>query len=125
MPRRILKTSKCEVFRVLKLTSNQVQPLSFIVPRKSTLFQADIYPDARSAAPSLSSDDFFAGKNAEPLYQSMDPKKKGAAGALGAGAAAAIKGIGSKKTYEQLQKELTAANARIAELEAEVAKLKA
>ena len=34
----------CETARLLKLTANSVEPLSFHVPRKSEAFQEDIFP---------------------------------------------------------------------------------
>jgi hypothetical protein len=45
LPKRGLKVMGCEVAHMLKLTSNCVEPLSFIVPRKETTFQEDIFPD--------------------------------------------------------------------------------
>jgi coronin-1B/1C/6 len=36
------------------------------VPRKSDLYQTDLYPDTRSTQPALSADEFVAGKNAKP-----------------------------------------------------------
>jgi coronin-2 len=47
MPKRGLDTGRCEVFRFYKLHGGKgmVEPISMIVPRKSSLFQADIYPD--------------------------------------------------------------------------------
>lgn len=37
-------TDQCETARALKLTGNTVEPLRFIVPRKSDAFQEDLYP---------------------------------------------------------------------------------
>ena len=37
------------------------------VPRKSELFQDDLYPDTASDEPALSAEDWFEGKNAPPL----------------------------------------------------------
>ncbi|CAN0417741.1 unnamed protein product, partial [Ectocarpus sp. 13 AM-2016] len=34
IPKRGLNVMKCETARLLKLTSNSIEPLSFVVPRK-------------------------------------------------------------------------------------------
>ena len=46
MPKRGLDTSKCEIFRFYKLHAMKplVEPIAMIVPRKSNIFQEDIYP---------------------------------------------------------------------------------
>jgi hypothetical protein len=36
------------------------------VPRKSEIFQADLYPDTQSGAPSLTAEEWWSGKNATP-----------------------------------------------------------
>jgi coronin-1B/1C/6 len=51
---------------LLKATNDRVEPLSFIVPRKSELFQDDLYPDAISGIPTLTADEWKEGKDAEP-----------------------------------------------------------
>ncbi|KAI9323297.1 hypothetical protein BX666DRAFT_1847374 [Dichotomocladium elegans] len=67
MPKRALNVSDCEIARAYKLTTNMIEPISFKVPRKSDAFQSDIYPPAIGDEPALSADDWFAGKNANPL----------------------------------------------------------
>ena len=53
LPKRALSPMKCEVARMLKLTGDSVEPISFIVPRKSEAFQDDIVPDTYAGVPSL------------------------------------------------------------------------
>merc|ERR1712146_312125 len=100
----------------MKLTSNSVEGLSFIIPRKSDRFQADIFPDTYAGQPSMTCEEFFGGKDADPKLVSMDPKKSAAAASGASGA-----GTMSLKSKAQLQKELDAALARIKELEAQLA----
>lgn len=51
---------QCEIVRILKMTgSNSIEPLSFIVPRKSDSFQEDIFPDCISGEPAQSAADYF------------------------------------------------------------------
>ncbi len=55
LPKRACDTSRCEVFRFYKLhaTRECVEPISMIVPRKSDVFQDDIYPETAAPTPSL------------------------------------------------------------------------
>ena len=41
---------------------NSIEPVSFIVPRRAEVFQADIYPDCPSTEPALSAEEWFSGK---------------------------------------------------------------
>jgi coronin-1B/1C/6 len=94
-----------------------VQPVSFQVPRKSDLFQADIFPDAYAGVPSMESKEYFAGGTPPlPQRQSMKP-----------GAAGVKKGAGFavQKTAAELLQENEQLKKKIASLEAELAKLKA
>jgi len=64
VPKRGLDVMRCETARCLKLVSQagkgSVEPLSFIVPRKSDAFQDDIFPDAFCGAPSMTADEWSA-----------------------------------------------------------------
>jgi len=68
-----LDTSTCEIARLLKLTATAVEPISFNVPRKSDIFQDDLYPPTFSGEPSLSASEWFGGKNAEPKLVQLSP----------------------------------------------------
>ena len=114
LPKRSVDTSKCEVTRFLKLTSRAVEPLSFIVPRKSDLFQADIFPDCYAGKAAMTADEFYAGTSKKPILMSMDPSKRSD------GEQTAVK-FNAPKSAAQLQQELDKANARIKELEAKLA----
>jgi hypothetical protein len=99
-------------------------PISFQVPRKSAdTFQKDLYPDCYAGIPALTADEWAAGQNAIPARKSMKPGAAPAAGASASAAAAAPLKI--QKSAAELQRELDQANAKIAELEAELAKLRA
>ncbi|KAJ3342579.1 Coronin-like protein crn1 [Gonapodya sp. JEL0774] len=64
IPKRAVKVADCEIARAYKAHTGMVEPLSFVVPRKADTFQADLYPDTLSDVPSLTSDKWFAGKDA-------------------------------------------------------------
>jgi coronin-1B/1C/6 len=115
VPKRGLDIMSCEVTRILKLTSNSIEPLKFIVPRKSDAFQEDIFPDTFSGVPSQSADEWLAGENKAPLLMNLRP---GASGTSSTGPKAPVN---IPKSAMALQRELDAANAKIAELEAKLA----
>lgn len=117
MPKYICDTAKCEIAVALRVGKDTIQPVSFRVPRKNAdMFQDDIYPNTPSANPSNDADGYFGGTNKAPEMRSMDPAKS-----FEKKAAAAVK---VEKSADQLKDELAAALKRIAELEAEVARLK-
>lgn len=117
-PKRCNNVAKCEIAHFLRLMPDMVMPVSFQVPRKSDLFQADIFPDAYAGVPSMESKEYFAGGTpAVPQRQSMKP---GAAGVKKAGG-----GFTVQKTAAELLQENEQLKKKIASLEAELAKLKA
>ena len=116
IPKTALNIMGCETARILKLTANAVEPLSFVVPRKSESFQDDIYPDTAGTTAAHTADEWLAGSNRGPILVSLDPSKRGTASA-----SPAPRAFTAAKTAHQLQQELDAANARIAELEAKLA----
>ncbi|KAH9832465.1 microtubule binding protein [Rhodofomes roseus] len=80
LPRRALNVSDCEIARAYKLSGSSIEPIAFIVPRKSDSFQSDIYPPAPSSEPALTAGEFFSGKTTPPNLVSLDT------GAITAGA---------------------------------------
>jgi len=73
LPKRAVNVSDCEVVRFFKVSVNKVEPISFQVPRKSEIFQDDIYPDTFSGVPSLEATEWLSGKNGEPKTTSLAP----------------------------------------------------
>ncbi|XP_053313012.1 coronin-6 isoform X1 [Spea bombifrons] len=71
MPKRGLDVSKCEIARFYKLHERKCEPIAMTVPRKSDLFQDDLYPDTPGLEPALEADDWFSGENADPLLVSL------------------------------------------------------
>ncbi|KAG7841596.1 hypothetical protein KL942_001475 [Ogataea angusta] len=71
-PKRYVNVRENEIVRAYKLhNDNMVEPISFIVPRRSEMFQDDIYPDAPAGVPALTAEEFFAGKTSGPVLVSM------------------------------------------------------
>lgn len=73
MPKRGLNVNDHEVARFYKLHQKGIcEPIPMIVPRKSDLFQDDIYPPCVSTEPALTLDEWIAGKDAEPNRMDME-----------------------------------------------------
>jgi len=67
LPKRACNTSICEVMRAYKVTPTLVEPISFTVPRRSDLFQDDLFPPAFAGRPAMSASDWVGGQDADPV----------------------------------------------------------
>jgi len=74
VPKLGCNTGIHEVTKLLKLQTSDVVPISFCVPRKSSLFQSDIYPKTLASTSKVSIEDWLSGKNGEVEYISINPK---------------------------------------------------
>ena len=83
MPKRGVNTHENEVMRAYKTVNDAwIEPISFIVPRRSETFQDDIYPATVGLKPAMSSGEWLEGKTALPpkismedLYEGQEPKE--------------------------------------------------
>jgi len=71
VPKRACRVSENEIVKMLKVGVKICEPISFQVPRKSEIFQDDIFPDTFSGEPSLTADEWLAGQNANPKTMSL------------------------------------------------------
>lgn len=72
MPKRGVNMHQNEVVRIFKSVSDTyIEPISFIVPRRSEVFQDDIYPPTIGLTPATGPTEWFAGKEAVPPKISM------------------------------------------------------
>lgn len=71
LSKRGVDVNKCEIARFYKLHERKVEPISMTVPRKSDLFQGDLYPDTAGLEPALLADEWIAGQDAAPLLMSL------------------------------------------------------
>ncbi|XP_077354854.1 coronin-1B isoform X1 [Festucalex cinctus] len=71
LSKRGVDVNKCEIARFYKLHERKVEPISMTVPRKSDLFQGDLYPDTAGLEPALPADEWIAGRDAPPLLVSL------------------------------------------------------
>jgi coronin-1B/1C/6 len=115
LPKRYCDVTKCEIAVFLRVLKESICPVSFQVPRKSDLFQKDLYPDAYAGIPALEAKEWLEGKNADPKLQSMKPGA--AVEKVEAGFSAGPK----KKSVAELEAEVERLTARVKELEAQLA----
>lgn len=115
LPKLSCNVGECEIQVMLKATPSCIEPISFKVPRKSDLFQEDLFPKTAGQEPSLTASEWISGKNAEPKLVSLEdgyvpPKHKA---------------LEVAKVEEKVEKELTPAEMKqkIADLENRVAYL--
>lgn len=122
MPKRALDVDKCEISRCLRIMSDAVIPISFQVPRKSDLFQADLFPDTYAGKPGLEAAQYWAGQNATAPRCSMHPQAVAARKNGGGGGGTFV----AKKTdMASLQRENTQLKARMQQLQDEINRIKA
>ncbi|KAK0303916.1 Coronin-like protein crn1 [Friedmanniomyces endolithicus] len=73
MPKRGVNTHENEVTRAYKTVDDRlIEPIPFIVPRRSETFQDDIYPATVGLKPAMSSSEWLEGKTALPPKFSME-----------------------------------------------------
>jgi coronin-1B/1C/6 len=117
LPKLAVNVGECEIAVLLKATPSAIEPISFKVPRKSDLFQDDLFPPTAGEEPALSAAEWLSGKNATPKLVSLE------AGYV----APKNKPLVVEKVEEVPEKELTPLEMknRIAELENRVSYLEA
>ncbi|KAJ8393921.1 hypothetical protein AAFF_G00054540 [Aldrovandia affinis] len=71
MPKRGLDVNKCEIARFYKLHERKCEPIIMTVPRKSDLFQDDLYPDTAGPDCALEAEEWFQGRNGDPILISL------------------------------------------------------
>ncbi|PZC80642.1 coronin-1C-A isoform X1 [Helicoverpa zea] len=89
MPKRGCDVATCEIAKFYRLNNSGLcQVVSMTVPRKSELFQEDLYPDTLSDEASLTADEWLAGEDAEPCTMSLKERALVVQGGYVAGRAA-------------------------------------
>lgn len=79
MPKRGVNMHENEVVRIFKTVGDTyIEPISFIVPRRSELFQDDIYPPTTGLKAAMGPSEWLAGKEAIPPKISMASLYEGA-----------------------------------------------
>lgn len=72
MTKRGLNVSQCEISKFYKLhNSGLCEVITMTVPRKSELFQEDLYPDTAAQEAAISAEEWFAGRDADPVLMAL------------------------------------------------------
>jgi len=121
-PKLAMDLASCEIARLLKVTGTGIEPVSFTVPRKSDIFQDDLYPPTFSGEPSISASEWFNGKDGEPKLFKLEPGNIPTRTADTSFKASESSQPKKEKSLHELQRENEDQAKRIAYLEAELAK---
>lgn len=121
-PKLGLNVNECEIARVLKLTTQAIEPVSFQVPRKSDIFQDDIYPPTAASDPALNATEWFGGKNSNPKTVSLAPGYVAPTRSAADFKAQPVVVEEGPKNEAELRAEYEKQKKRIAFLEAEIVK---
>lgn len=106
MPKRGLDVNQNEVARFYKLhTKGLCEVIPFTVPRKSELFQDDLYPDTIGDTPALTAEEWMSGKDADPILISLKEGYKQKPKTTSR--AAAVLGGGSRSAQSRQQNQPT------------------
>jgi len=121
VPKRAVNVSECEIVRLLKLGTKLMEPIAFNVPRKSDVFQDDIFPDCFSGEYALTADEWYGGANANPKTTSLQGgfvQKDKPQASFNPDKQEEVKVLSEKEMKDEIEK-LTK---RVAYLEAEIVK---
>lgn len=122
VPKRAMNVGACEVVRLLKLENTKVEPISFAVPRKSDLFQDDLYPNCNAGVPTLTAGEWKAGRDAEPDCSFSHAPGFVAPAKPAADFCPVVKEVEKPKTERELREENETLRNRVTYLESELAK---
>jgi len=122
LPKTSVNVSECEIVRLYKLAGNLVEPISFKVPRKSDMFQEDLFPDTPGNTPALTSDEWFAGQDANPILVSLAPGFQQKTNAVEFNPVKSESSEEGPKNERELREEYEKLKKRVAFLEAELVK---
>lgn len=72
MPKRGCDVNTCEIAKFYRLNNNGLcQVISMTVPRRSELFQEDLYPDTLSDEAANTAEEWIEGGDGEPILVSL------------------------------------------------------
>jgi len=123
LPKRAVNVSECEIQRLYKISGDgkMIEPISFQVPRRSDLFQDDLYPECYAGESSVSAHEWLSGKDGAPRTLSLKDGFVAKPAAEFKPVVQEIKESGPKNEKE-LRDEYEKLKTRVAFLEAEIIK---
>jgi coronin-1B/1C/6 len=117
IPKRSVNVNNCEVVKFYKLHGSKtgmLEPISMTVPRKSDLYQSDLYPPTCGPDAAMEASEWFEGANKEPIRIDMAQFfiSKAKPGASGGGLKkGGLKGLKGAKKEQKAPKTVVAAAA--------------
>ncbi|EDR21808.1 Coronin, putative [Entamoeba dispar SAW760] len=122
IPKRVCNTTTCEITRFMKVTRDGVVPISFCVPRKSEIFQDDIFPNTYAGIPVETANEWKEGTSNEPdmsfnFAPGFVPPEKPAASFN-----PVVKKVEAPKSDKEIREEWEQLKNRVNYLETELAK---
>jgi len=121
-PKTAVDVSSCEIATILKVTNDVVEPIHFNVPRKSDMFQDDIYPPTVGPEPVLTAAEWIAGQTKEPHFISLEGGFVAKPASEFAPSEIKKEEVEKPKTDAEWRSEVEALQRRVAYLEAELVK---
>uniref|UniRef100_A0A8C6T102 Coronin n=1 Tax=Neogobius melanostomus TaxID=47308 RepID=A0A8C6T102_9GOBI len=76
MPKRGVDVTKCEIARLFKLHDKKCEPITMTVPRKSDLFQDDLYPDTAGPDPAMEAEECWTDGYIPPKSRELKVAKR-------------------------------------------------
>ncbi|EGG24429.1 WD-40 repeat-containing protein [Cavenderia fasciculata] len=77
IPKLALDVMEVEIDRILKITANSIQPITYSMSRKSkTSFAEELFPNTSSQEPALQAQEWFDGETRVPNLVSLDPANR-------------------------------------------------
>jgi len=79
LPKRGVNIKSCEIMRFYRVLPNKnlIEVVNWTVPRKSDMFQADLYPDTAANRPAIEADEWHAGQHADPIMVPIQSLQEG------------------------------------------------
>lgn len=75
LPKRQVDFMSNELNRAIRLTKTTAEYISFKVPRRSGMFQPDLFPPCAAPQFAMACEDYQKGENKPPMLQEFDPSK--------------------------------------------------
>lgn len=72
VPKRACDIPACEIAKGLKVYNDKIEPISFTVPRKSDLFQDDIFPETFGGEFTISAEEYAGGADGDVKKISLE-----------------------------------------------------
>jgi coronin-1B/1C/6 len=130
LPKAVCDVKSCEIDVCYRVMRDWISPVSFQVPRKSDLFQGDIFPDTFAGVPSMTSSEWAGGENKPIIKRSLKPGSAAPTSSVetkfntsSSSSSSESSDSSSKSSSDGTAALLAAALAKIKELEEKLSKL--